>query len=127
MRAAIPLSFWSLALFSVALSASAQFLMKVGMTLPNVKNALSGNAGAAALAIATTPQVLAGLAAYGIGALLWLICLSRIPLMMAYPLVSLAIVAVIALSVLFLGESMSPMRFLGSALVVAGVALIGFS
>lgn len=127
MRAGIPLGMWTLALFSVALSASAQFLMKVGMTMPNVRNALSGDAAAAFVAIVSTPQVLAGLAAYGIGAALWLICLSRIPLMMAYPLVSLAIVAVIALSVLFLGESLTPIRLLGSALVVAGVALIGLS
>ena len=123
----VPRSFWWLALVSVALSASAQLLMKVGMTLPAVRGALGGGTANAVMAILTTPQVLAGLAAYGVGALLWLVCLSRIPLVMAYPLVSLAIVAVIAMSVVFLGESLTPLRVAGSVLVVAGVALIGFS
>ena len=123
----VPRSFWWLALVSVGLSASAQLLMKVGMTLPTVRGALGGGAANAAIAILTTPQVLLGLATYGVGAMLWLVCLSRIPLVMAYPLVSLAIVAVLAMSVVFLGEAMTPLRIAGSVLVIAGVALIGFS
>lgn len=123
----IPLSFWALALFSVGLSATAQLLMKSGMTLPAVRHAMDGGTGQTLLTILSTPQVMAGLAAYGIGALLWLVCLSRIPLVMAYPLVSLAIVAVVLSSVFLLGESVSPMGVLGSVLVVAGVAMIGFS
>jgi drug/metabolite transporter (DMT)-like permease len=127
MRGDIPLGFWALALFSVGLSASAQLLMKLGMTLPSVRHALASGTGPTLVAILSTPQVVAGLAAYGIGALIWLVCLSRIPLVMAYPLVSLAIVAVVLSSVFVLGETVSPMGLFGSALVVAGVVLIGFS
>jgi len=123
----IPLGFWALALFSVALSASAQLLMKLGMTMPTVRQALASGTGRSLMAIVSTPQVVAGLAAYGLGALLWLICLSRIPLVMAYPLVSLAIVAVVLASVFLLGESVKPIGLVGSVLVVAGVALIGLS
>ena len=123
----IPLGFWALALFSVGLSASAQLLMKLGMTMPAVRSALSNGAGQSLMAMISNPQVIAGLAAYAVGALLWLICLSRIPLVMAYPLVSLAIVAVVLSSVFLLGETVTPVGVLGSALVVAGVALIGFS
>ena len=123
----VPRIFWGLALVSVGLSASAQLLLKAGMSLPAVKGALGGGAANAVVAIMTTPQVLLGLAAYGVGAMLWLVCLSRIPLAMAYPLVSLAIVAVIMASVIFLGESLTPLRIAGSVLVIAGVALIGFS
>ena len=127
MRYDIPLGFWMLALASVGLSTLAQLLMKSGMTMPSVRSAMAGGPGATLLAVFSTPQVLAGLAAYGIGAVLWLLCLSRIPLVMAYPLVSLAIVAVILSSVFLLGESVSATGILGSVLVVAGVALIGFS
>lgn len=127
MRYDIPLGFWLLALTSVALSTAAQLLMKSGMSMPAVRTAMSDGAGQTLMTIFTTPQVIAGLAAYGIGAVLWLLCLSRIPLVMAYPLVSLAIVGVVISSVFLLGETVTATGIIGSLLVVAGVMLIGFS
>jgi drug/metabolite transporter (DMT)-like permease len=127
MRYDIPLGFWLLALTSVALSTAAQLLMKSGMSMPAVRTAMSSGAGQTLMTIFTTPQVIAGLAAYGIGAVLWLLCLSRIPLVMAYPLVSLAIVGVVISSVFLLGETVTATGIIGSLLVVAGVMLIGFS
>lgn len=127
MRTNIPLGFWMLAFVSVGLSTAAQLLMKSGMSLPSVRTAMAGGPGPALTAMFTSPHVIAGLGAYGIGAVLWLLCLSRIPLVMAYPLVSLAIVGVILSSVFLLGESVSVTGIVGSMLVVAGVALIGFS
>ena len=127
MRTDIPFAFWALALTSVALSTAAQLLMKSGMSLPAVRSAMSGGPTQTLMTIFTTPQVIAGLAAYGIGAILWLLCLSRIPLVMAYPLVSLAIVGVVISSVFLLGETVTVSGMIGSLLVVAGVVLIGFS
>jgi|WetSurMetagenome_2_1015567.scaffolds.fasta_scaffold574747_2 drug/metabolite transporter (DMT)-like permease len=127
MRTDIPLGFWLLAFVSVGLSTAAQLLMKSGMSLPSVRTAMAGGPGQALVAMFANPQVIGGLAAYGVGAVLWLLCLSRIPLVMAYPLVSLAIVGVILSSVFLLGESVSITGIIGSMLVVAGVALIGFS
>ncbi len=72
---------WGLALFSILLSASAQLLMKIGMSGPT-KGLLN-------------PHVIAGLGCYGIGAILWLGALSKIPLSVAYPLVGLAISLVV--------------------------------
>jgi drug/metabolite transporter (DMT)-like permease len=127
MRYDIPLGFWLLALTSVALSTAAQLLMKSGMSLPAVRSAMSGGPAQTLLTIFTTPQVIAGLAAYGFGAVLWLLCLSRIPLVMAYPLVSLAIVGVVISSAFLLGETVTMTGVIGSLLVVAGVVMIGFS
>jgi drug/metabolite transporter (DMT)-like permease len=127
MRTNIPLGFWMLALTSVGLSTMAQLLMKSGMSVPSVRMAMTSGPSQALFAMFGNPQVIAGLAAYGIGAVLWLLCLSRIPLVMAYPLVSLAIVGVILSSVFLLGESVTTTGIIGSMLVVAGVALIGFA
>jgi multidrug transporter EmrE-like cation transporter len=45
----------------------------------------------------------------------------------AYPMLSLGYVAVAAVSVLWLGESMGPAKALGIALICAGVILVSRS
>jgi uncharacterized membrane protein len=113
----VTVGIWAIALFSISLSASAQVLMKIGMS--------STTADASIMEAATNYYVLSGFAAYGIGAVLWLKVLSRVELSLAYPLVSLAFVLVAILSWLVLGERLSPSRIIGIALIVAGVTLMG--
>jgi drug/metabolite transporter (DMT)-like permease len=124
MNPSPPLGIWLLALLSICLSAGAQLLMKIGMS------ELGGSTAGqplvrAALSAVFQPRVFMGLACYGLSAALWLVVLSRMPLSLAYPLVSLAIVMVIAASALLLGEPLPAARILGSFLIVSGVALIG--
>lgn len=115
-------SVWALALASISLSSIAQLLMKVGTT--GVRLAVQSGS-PAIFATVTNMHIVAGFAAYGIGAILWLSVLSRVDLSMAYPLVSLGFVLVAILSWLVLGEHMPPGRLMGIALIVAGVALVG--
>jgi drug/metabolite transporter (DMT)-like permease len=118
------LGVWALAFLSICLSAAAQLLMKVGM----VSIAARGEPTTlvrTVIATAFQPQVFLGLACYGLSAALWLAVLSRMPLSLAYPLVSLAIVIVVVSSSLFLGETLSLGRIAGTVLIVAGVALVG--
>lgn len=96
--------------------------MKIGMT----KVRASGTEGAQLVyTVATSPHVVGGLALYGIGAVLWLVVLSRVPLSMAYPLVSLGFVFVALLSWGVLGEALPLMRIAGISLIFAGVVLVG--
>jgi multidrug transporter EmrE-like cation transporter len=53
--------------------------------------------------------------------------LSKAPVSTAYPMLSLGYVAVAAVSVVWLGESMSPAKVLGIALICAGVILVSRS
>jgi multidrug transporter EmrE-like cation transporter len=108
---------WVFALFSILLSASAQLLMKIGMSGP-VKE---GGIVAALLNL----HVIGGLACYGVSAILWLGALSKIPLSVAYPLVGLAISLVVLGSWLWLGEILTPSRLFGIAFIVIGVCAIG--
>jgi multidrug transporter EmrE-like cation transporter len=117
MRPAI----WAIALSSIFLSSVAQLLMKIGMTTNNTLARSNHNLFVAA----TSPYVLAGFIAYGIGAILWLRVLSETELSLAYPLVSLAFVAVAVMSWSILGESLSIGRITGMILIVTGVALMG--
>lgn len=118
------LRIWIIALASISLSAVAQLLMKIGMA----KLRLAGLNGFDLLAgAAANLHVLAGFAAYGVGAVLWLLVLSRTELSLAYPLVSAGFVLVAALSWLVLGEQLSLARLCAITLIVAGVVLMGFS
>jgi len=113
-----------IALASIGLSALAQLLMKVGMAGLNAAG-LSGTA--LLVGAATNVPVIAGFAAYGVGAVLWLLVLSRTELSLAYPLVSTGFVLVAAMSWLFLGEHLSLARIGAIGLIVAGVALMGLT
>lgn len=76
------------------------------------------------LRAATNPLVIAGFAAYGISAALWLIVLTRAELSYAYPMLSMGYILIVVLSRALLHEAVTPARFLGTLVVAAGVWLI---
>jgi drug/metabolite transporter (DMT)-like permease len=121
----IPLTVWLMALISVSLSALGQYLMKTAMSGPAIRTALGEGVLTGAVKAAGEPFLIAGLACYGFSMLLWLLCLSRMPLTVAYPLVSLSLVLVIGLATAFGGEKVSGAQFVGIALIIGGVLLVG--
>jgi drug/metabolite transporter (DMT)-like permease len=113
---------------SVLLSALAQIVLKAGMTRPEVVQALAaGAAGPIALAVGTQPLVVAGLALYGLGMVVWLFVLSRIDVSLAYPFVSLGIVVTMGLGHLVFGEVISVARAAGAALIIGGILVLAAS
>jgi len=73
------------------------------------------------------PEVAAGLAIYAAGTALWISAVSRRNISFLYPLTALNYVLVGMGGRLFLGEHISTGRWLGIAVVVAGVALMQLS
>jgi len=57
----------------------------------------------------------------------WIAALSKAPVSTAYPMLSLGYVVVTAVSVLWLGETLSLPKVLGIALICAGVVLVSRS
>jgi multidrug transporter EmrE-like cation transporter len=116
----------SLIVFSVACSSVAQLLLKSGMARSVAASpaAAQANWQATLAAALTSPLVLAGLALYAFGALVWLLVLARADLSFAYPFVGLGFVMTLALGKFALGEQVSLARLAGTLLVVAGVVLI---
>lgn len=119
---------WTLILTGVGLNAAAQLLLKVA-TRP-----LAGVAGLswATLQISVTTlgssaAFWAGMLCYATSVCVWLAALSKAPVSTAYPMLSLGYVAVAAVSALWLGETLSPAKVLGIALICAGVALVSRS
>ncbi|MGF0536592.1 hypothetical protein ACQQ2Q_01265 [Agrobacterium sp. ES01] len=115
-----------LILISVCLSAFSQVILRYGMTRPLIVEAMSGNASLAAIlmAVAKSPYVIAGLACYGFGAVLWLFVLSKIPVSFAYPFVSLGIVLTTITAIVVLRESISISSAFGVMLIVAGILVM---
>jgi drug/metabolite transporter (DMT)-like permease len=71
-----------------------------------------------------SPLILAGIGLYGIATVLWLAVLSRLPLSMAYPLQSLAYVLGLVLAWRLFGEAIPLNRWIGCAVILAGVVMI---
>jgi undecaprenyl phosphate-alpha-L-ara4N flippase subunit ArnF len=77
-----------------------------------------------------TPMVLlplaGGMACYGASVFCWLAALGRLPLNLAYPLLSLSypLVYLGALLFPFFNETLNAQRFAGIALIMLGVALL---
>jgi len=71
-----------------------------------------------------TPQIWFGFFFVFAGALLWLVVLSRVALSWAYPMLSLGYILVLVLSKFVLGEHVSPIRWFGTLIIIAGVWLV---
>jgi multidrug transporter EmrE-like cation transporter len=71
---------------------------------------------------------LGAVALYGVSFVLTALVFARLPLSLISPLMAGAIFVLISLlSLLFLGEAITPTRWLGMALVLAGIALLSRS
>lgn len=116
----------ALILGSVTLSAIAQIALKIGMGGDAARQALAHESmWRGYLSLLLVPAVAAGLAAYGLSAVLWLRVLAEVEVSKAYPFVALAIVMTMVLGVLVLGEVVPAWRAVGAALIVIGVVLVG--
>jgi drug/metabolite transporter (DMT)-like permease len=117
-----------LILLSVTLSGIAQVSFKMGVSTPGVREAMtSGGVSQLVMAFLLSPAVLAGLAMYGVGTLIWLSVLARIDLSLAYPFVGLSFLLTAILGHFLFHEAFHAGRILGTALVVAGVVLVARS
>jgi multidrug transporter EmrE-like cation transporter len=117
----------ALIVLSVAISALAQIALKSGMSSMTVQKTLAGSPWETLCAALVSPAVVAGLALYGAGALLWLYVLARVEVSVAYPFVGLGFVLTAIFAIAILGEPINTLRLLGTGLVVAGVVLVGLS
>jgi undecaprenyl phosphate-alpha-L-ara4N flippase subunit ArnE len=77
--------------------------------------------------ILTNPHILAGFALYGVASVLWIVVLSRAPLSLAYPLLSLGYVLVLLASAYVFGETIPAVRVAGIAAILVGLLLVSSS
>ena len=109
---------------SVSLSALGQTFFKLGVSALNF--GADSSTASKALSMLLSHWVLAGLAAYGVGTLLWLFALRQLDLSLAYPFVAMSFIMVAGSGILFLGEPLTPGKVLGIALIVSGLCVMAF-
>src|SRR5215213_9354950 len=108
-------SFWFI-LGGVLLNAAAQLLLKAGT-----------NAMPLGIRLALEPHILGGLACYVVSVVIWIVALSRMPVSIAYPMLSIGyVVNAVAAHYLF-AETVTPMRMAGIGIIVLGVFIVARS
>ena len=117
---------WFSLVLSILLATTGQLLLKAGMDATGATVALQPRALLELVrTIVGSWRLLLGFVAFASSSLFWLAALSRVPLSVAYPVVSLSYVLILASAWVLLGERPSLTTMAGALLVMAGVALIG--
>ncbi|MFH1613155.1 MAG: EamA family transporter [bacterium] len=70
------------------------------------------------------PFIIIGLMFYAVGAFTWILALSKVPISLAYPLLSISYVIIVGVSSIFFHEHVSLMRWIGVGIIILGVTLI---
>jgi drug/metabolite transporter (DMT)-like permease len=86
----------------------------------------SGSHVNAAMAVFFNIWVIAGLAIYLFGAVLWLFVLVRVEVSMAYPFVGLGFILTMILGKFIMGEAVSVTRLLGTIFISVGVVFVSW-
>jgi len=103
-------------LLAVVLGTAAQLFLKAGT-----------NATPVGLGLALEPRILAGAGCYVVSLVVWILALSKTPVSIAYPMVSLGFALNALLAWWLLGEAVTPMRMLGISIIIVGVYLVARS
>ena len=111
----------------VLLNAGAQLLLKAGTNETGVLTLTRDSWPDTLLQMATQRYFAMGAACYVLSLFVWILGLSRVPVSVAYPLLSLGYIAnAIAAHYLF-GEAVTASRWLGIGFIVVGVWLVARS
>jgi drug/metabolite transporter (DMT)-like permease len=115
----------ALIIISIAIAAAGQLCLKAGMNeVGRITSEAFTSPFGTFVRVARVPMVWLGLFLYGLSAVSWMTVLSRVDLSFAYPMVGFSYVVVLLFSALLLGEQVSPLRWLGTLIIVAGIVLI---
>lgn len=115
-------------LSAVTLVVTGQTLLKIGMNqVGPIGRARLSRPATLVRDVATVPLVWVGLVLYGLSAALWILALATVPLSIAYPFLGLTYVFIAGVSVIALGEWLTPAQWLGVMLVVMGVTTVAMS
>lgn len=111
-----------LLLISVLTSAMGQLFLKLGATKLGKVNA--DNAVSHILNIVMTPELLAGLSCYGLGAIAYILLLTRVKLSVAGPSAALIYIFSVLIGYFFFKETIPVYRAFGLGFIVFGVVLV---
>lgn len=106
-----------LCLLNTVLMSTGQMLFKAGSAGHEI------NGVADIVRLFFTPVVFLALCLYAATTGLWLFILSRMPMSHAYPIQALAYPLVLGASAVFFQEQITPLKWLGMAIIICGVCV----
>ncbi len=116
-----------LILTGVLLNAVAQLLLKAGVTRVGEFQFSLDNAVPIGIKLATQLPIIGGLACYGISVVVWIMALSRVPVSVAYPMLSIGYIVNAFAAYWLFGESLNAQKLIGIGVIVVGVYLVARS
>lgn len=118
---------FSLILTGVLLNAAAQLLLKAGTTRVGHFEFTWTNAFPVGMQLAFQPHILGGLACYVVSVVVWIMALSRVPVSVAYPMLSIGYIVNAFAAWWLFGESLAAQKLIGIGFIVVGVWLVAKS
>ena len=115
---------FALIIAGVVLNAAAQLLLKAGTNAVGQFEFHTSNIVPIGLKLGLQPYILGGMACYAISLIIWIMALSRVPVSVAYPMLSIgyAINAFVAWQ--WFGEALAAQKLLGIGFIIVGVVLV---
>lgn len=118
---------FALVLTGVLLNAAAQLLLKSGTNAVGHFDFHLDNLVPIGLKIAANPYILGGLSCYVISVVIWIMALSRVPVSIAYPMLSIGYVVNAVLAYYLFGEALTAQKLVGIGFIIVGVWLVAKS
>ena len=117
-------SSFGLILTGVLLNAAAQLFLKAGTNTLGIVTFPAADWFGQALRVGTNPHIIGGMFCYAFSLVVWIMALSRVPVSIAYPMLSIGYVVSAVAAYFLFGESLGPTRWLGIGFIVVGVWLV---
>ena len=114
-------------MLGVLLNATAQLLLKAGTNRVGEFAYSLDNLVPIGARLVANPPILAGLGCYVVSVVVWILALSRVPVSIAYPMLSLGYVVNAFAAWMLFGESITAQKLVGIGFIVVGVFLVARS
>lgn len=114
-------------LVGVLLNAVGQLLLKAGANALKTMDLSLSNPVMSGLRIVFEPHIFGGLVCYVISVGVWLTALTRVPVSVAYPMLSIGYVLNAVAAYYLFGEVLSGLKLAGIGVIILGVVLVARS
>jgi multidrug transporter EmrE-like cation transporter len=115
---------FSLVLTGVLLNAFAQLLLKMGTNRAGHLDFAIASAWQTGIKIVSQWPFMLGFAFYGISVVVWIAALARVPVTVAYPMLSIGYIVNAIIARYWLGEQLTGTGWTGIAFICVGVYLV---
>jgi multidrug transporter EmrE-like cation transporter len=118
---------FALILTGVLLNAAAQLLLKAGTNAVGHFEFHLDNVLPVGMKLAFEPHILGGLSCYVVSVVVWIMALSRVPVSIAYPMLSIGYIVNAVIAHFWFGELLASQKLLGIGFIIIGVWLVARS